>query len=100
MGVSVNKQTNTLNNIIGVSLYNNDVWNGGVIGITVSAIATSINNLGSFGVSHNGLITTGISRREDIVAGISFRNNIGISYTGLITTGISHRASITLMYPT
>ena len=37
----------------------------------------------------------GVSHRADIVAGISFRDDIGVSYTGLITTGISHFNLIT-----
>ena len=49
----------------------------------------SVNNLETFGVYYAGLITTCISHRADIIAGISFRNDTGVSYTGINNLGTS-----------
>ena len=95
IGATVIDNTNRIDNLIGVSLYNIDSWKGVVIGTTIPAIAVSINSVLNFGTSYNGLVTMGVSHRADIAAGISFRNDIGVSYTGLITTGISHFNLIT-----
>ena len=88
LGITVSDNTNRIDNIIGVSLYNIDLERD-LIGTTIPAIAVSINNL-KLWCFLIWLVTMGVSHRADIIAGISFRNDIGVCYTGLITTGVSH----------
>ena len=45
LGSSISDNTNRIDNIIGVSLYNIDAWKGVVIGTTIPAIAVSINSV-------------------------------------------------------
>lgn len=64
--------TDTLNAIVGVSVYNLDSWNRIFVGTTFP---------------FDGIMTMGVSHKNDIFAGISYRNIVGVSYNELINVG-------------
>ena len=50
LGTCINDNTNRIDNIIGVSLYNIDTWKGLIIGTNIPSISVSINNLNFWGL--------------------------------------------------
>jgi hypothetical protein len=83
-GSSISQNTNRIDNIIGVSLFNVDVWKGNMIG-------TTIPNIQIIGVSVSNLE----SHKLDLIqAGITIAS-IGTSYTGIVSMGVSHKNLIT-----
>src|SRR5690349_9514371 len=109
LGSSIAQNTNKIDNIVGVSLYNDDLRIS-QIGTTISVIDGKVATLGvsinSLGVSYSGLQTLGVShlnlinmlgtsssnletnKIDKTLIGITI-NSLGTSFSGIVSMGIS-----------
>ncbi len=104
-GVSIATIQNTQQNLIGVSVFNIDVWKSGIITQTLPGIGTSIQNVDSkeslFGTTINALAISGINTDNHIslFLGTSFIN-LSSTVNNLTVSGINTDNRISLFLGT